>query len=106
MNLSGIHQLLVYADDVNILGERIHTKKENIETFVVANKENGIEVNADKTKYTIIYRDQNAGRSHAIRTDNRSFERAKQFIYLVITFTNQNSNQEDIKSKLKSVNAC
>jgi len=38
--------------------------------LVVVTKENGLEVNADKTKYMIMSRDQNAGRSHSMKTDN------------------------------------
>ena len=66
----------------------------------------GLEVNADKTKYMVMSRDQNAGRSHNIRIYNRSCERVENFKYLGITLRNQNSNQEDIKSRLKSGNAC
>jgi len=51
-------------------------------------------------------RDQKAGRSHNIKTDNSSFERVEEFTYLGTTLTNQNSLQEDIKSRLKSRNAC
>jgi len=47
----------------------------------VAGKENGLEVNADKTKYMVMSRDQNAGRCHSIKTDNSSFERAEEFKY-------------------------
>jgi len=50
-----------YADDVNILGGSVHTVEENAEDLVVATKEIGLEVNADKTKYMIMSRDQNAG---------------------------------------------
>ena len=42
-------------------------------------------------------RDQNAGRSHSIKTDNSSFERVEDFIYLGITLTNQNSIRKEIK---------
>ena len=53
-----------------------------------------------------MYRDQNAGRSHNKKTDNSSFERAEQFKYLGITFTNKNYIHEEMKSKLKSGNTC
>ena len=39
LKLNGTHQLLVYADDVNILGGSIHTMKENAEALVVASKD-------------------------------------------------------------------
>jgi len=61
VKLNGTHQLLAYADDVNILGGSVHTVKENAEVLVVATKEIGLEVNADKTKYMIMSRDLNAG---------------------------------------------
>ena len=44
MKLNGTHLLLVYADDVNILGGSIHTVRENAEALIVASKEIGIEV--------------------------------------------------------------
>ena len=67
-----------YAD-VNILGRIVHTIKENTETLVVARNYIGLEVNADKTKYIIMSRDQNAGRSQNIKIDNSSFERVEDF---------------------------
>ena len=50
MKLNGTRQLLVYADDVNILGWRIPTVKKKAEALVVARKETGLEVSADKNK--------------------------------------------------------
>ena len=54
LKLNGAHQLLVYADDVNMLGGSIRTIKENAEALIVASKENRLEVNADKTKYRVM----------------------------------------------------
>jgi len=58
------HQLLTYVNDVNILGGSVHTVKENAEALVIATKEIGREVNADKTKYMIMSRDQKTEQSH------------------------------------------
>jgi len=80
--------------------------KENAEALVVAAKEIGLEVNADKPKYMVMSGDQNAGRTHSMKTDNSSFERVDEFKYFGSTLTNQNSIQEEIKSRLKSGNAC
>jgi hypothetical protein len=46
--LNGTHQILVYADDVNILGGRIHIMKKNTEALVVASKKIVLKVNAKK----------------------------------------------------------
>ena len=54
----------------------------------------------------VIPRDQNAGRSYIIKTNNSSFERVEQFKYLGTILTNQKSIQEEIKSRLKSGNSC
>ena len=89
LKLNGTHQLLAYANDVNILGGSIHTLKENAETLVAPTREIGLEVSADKTNYMVMSRDKNAGRIHSVRTDNSTFERVEEFKYLGITLTNQ-----------------
>jgi len=106
-----LNQILVYADDVNISGGSVHTIKKNTKALVVAGKETELEVNADKTEYMVMYRDQNVGRSHSIKTNNCSFVRVKQFKHLGTTLTCQNSVQEKIKSskmvpRLNARNAC
>ena len=106
LKLNGTHQLLAYADDVNILGGSIHILKENAEALVATTGEIGLEVSADKTKCMVMSRDQNAGRIQSVRIDNSTFERVEEFKYLGTNLTNQNSIPEEIKSRLRSGNAC
>ena len=54
LKLNGTHQLLIYTDDVNILGGSIHTIRKNTEALLIASKEIGLEVNAEKTKYKVV----------------------------------------------------
>jgi len=50
LQLNGTHQLLVYADGVNILDRSVYTMKKNKEALLIGSKEIRLEVNADKTK--------------------------------------------------------
>ena len=88
------------------LGGSVHSIKKNTEALVDASNEVGIDVNANKTKNMVTSRDQNAGRSHNIKTGNSSFARVEEFLYLGKTLMIQNSIQEEIRSRLKAGNAC
>jgi hypothetical protein len=79
--LNGTHQILAYADDVNILGENIDTVQKNTQALLDAGKEVGLEVNSEKTKYMLVSR-KKAGQTHGIKTANRSFEDVAKFKYL------------------------
>ena len=85
LKLNGTYQLLLYADDVNILEGSPCTIKKNAKALVAASKETGLEVNADKTKCMFMFRDQNARQSHNINIANSSFERVEEFKYLGTT---------------------
>jgi len=87
LKLNGTHQLLVYAENFNILQNSANTTKENTEALVVVSKEIGLDVNAHKTKYMVMSRDQNAGSNHSIKIDNSSFERVEDIKYLGTTLT-------------------
>jgi hypothetical protein len=105
LKLNGAHQLLAYADDVNLLGDNIDTINKNMETLIDASKEVGLEINVEKTKYMLLSRQKNVGRNQDIKIANRSFENVSQFKYLGTTVTNQNLIQGDIKRR-QTDNAC
>jgi hypothetical protein len=85
-----------------MLGGSLHTINKNTEALVVFSKETGLEVNADKTKYVAVSREQNAGKCHNIKRIGRREE----FKYLGTNLKYQNSIQEENKSRLNSGNAC
>jgi hypothetical protein len=97
LNLNGTHQLLAYADDVNLLGDNIDTVKKNTETLIDASKEVGLEINVEKTKCMLLSHHQNAGQNRDIKIASKSFENVSQFIYLGMTVANQNLIHKEIK---------
>jgi hypothetical protein len=63
LKFNGTHQLLVYVDDINLLGDNKY-HRENTETLIDTSKEVSLELNTEKTKYMLMYRHQNAGQTH------------------------------------------
>ena len=72
VKLNGTHQMIVYADDVNILGGSVQIIKKNTEAVVIASNEVDPKLNADNTKHMAMSRDQNAGRTYSMKIDNSS----------------------------------
>jgi hypothetical protein len=104
--LNGTHQLLAYVNYLNLLGNNIDAVKNNTGTLIDANKEVGIEINAEKTKCMLLSCHQNAAKNHDMEVGNKSFETVAQLKYLEITVTNQSLIHKEINRRLNSGNAC
>ena len=76
------------------------------EALVAAAKETGLELSAEKSKFMVTSRDQNAGRIHCFRIDNSTFERMELFKYFRNKFNKSKFYYRKIKSRLMSGNAC
>jgi len=81
------------------MGWNVHTVENKKGNLLVAIKEIFLEVNAENTKYMFMSLAQNAGRYLYVQIDDNFFESVEAFKYLRNIWTNQNSLQEEIKSK-------
>jgi len=79
LKLNGTHQLLVYTEDINILGGSIQTIKKNTEALLGSSKVIGLEVNSDKTQYMVMSQNRNAEQSNNTETEKSSFETVEEF---------------------------
>jgi hypothetical protein len=105
LKLNWIHQYLVYADDVNLLGGNIDTMKKNTYALIDASKEVSLTVNMKKTEYALIFLFQNVGQDQNVQIGNRSFNIVAKLRYLRTAVTNRNLIHEEIKRRLYLNNA-
>lgn len=106
MKLNQTHQLLLYADYVNSVGEGMNTTTKNMKALLDMHKEVGLKVNAQKTNYTFLIYELNTEWNHNIKVPNKSFETVTKLKYLGITLKNQNWVHDDIKGSLNLGNIC
>ena len=104
--MNDTHQVLAFADDVNLIGDDIRTTERNTNVLLNACKDISLAVHTRKTKYmeTGSHRDMNA--NEHIRIGSNSCEKLRSFEYLRSLVTNRSSIQDEIQCRLKSVNSC
>lgn len=87
LKLNRLHQLLVYAVDVNLLDENTNTTKYK-ETLIDPSKEVGLEFNEATTRCVFMLRQQNATQNRNINRDKTYFGNVAKFKYLEMTVKN------------------
>jgi hypothetical protein len=105
LKLNGTHQLLVYADGLNLLGDNRDTIKKNLDALTDHSKEICLEVNRKKTKSKMISPHRNVGQNLNIKKANRSFRNVVKFRWLGTRIKNQNLVHGVNKSKFNPGNA-
>jgi hypothetical protein len=75
------HQLLLYADGVNLLEGNINAINKNIEVLIDASKEVSLEKNTEKAIYMLVSRDQNSEKIHNVNIAHRSYRNVTDFKY-------------------------
>ena len=105
LDMNGTHQVLAYADDVNLIGDDIRIER-NADVLLNACKDIDLAVNIGKTKYVEIGRHRGIIANEHDKIGSNSYEKVKTFKYFGSLLTNQNSNQEEIKCRLKAGNSC
>ena len=104
--MNSTHQVLAYADDVNLIGDDIRTTERNADTLLNACKKIGLSVNTGKTKYMEIGNNRGMIANVDIKISSNSYEKVKTFKYLGSLLTHQNYIREEIKCGLKAGNSC
>ena len=101
LNMNGTHQVLAYADDVNLIGDDIRTIERNVEVLNAC-KCIGFAVNTEKIKCLEVGRHRGMKANKHSTVGSNSYEKVTTFKYLGSLVKNQNSIQEEIKCRFKS----
>jgi hypothetical protein len=89
LKLNLAHQLLVYADDVNLMEDYMDTIKTNIAALIGDSKKVCLEENVENFEYMLTSHHQNSGQNHNTKIVNISFENLAKLKYFGKTVTEQ-----------------
>jgi hypothetical protein len=98
LELNGIHKLLVYADDVNILCENIYAIEKNREALLTDRREVGVGVSIQKANYMFVSRHQDVGQNQDLLIAIKAFENVGNFKYLGTTVTDKNCLEKKLRA--------
>ena len=104
--MNDTHQVLAYADDVNLIVGDIRTIEINEGVLLNACKDIDLAVTIEKTKYMEIERHRGMAGNEHFKIVSNSYEKLKTFKYLGSSMINQNYIKEEIKCRLKAGNSC
>jgi hypothetical protein len=104
--MNGTHQVLTYAEDVNLVGDTIRTIERNADVLLNACKDIGLAVYTGKTQYMEIGRNLRVIANEHIKVGSNSYEKVKIFKYLGSLLRNKKTIHEEIKCGLKIGNSC
>jgi hypothetical protein len=90
LDMNGTHQVLAYADNVNLLGVDIRTIKGKVEILFIGCNYIGLAINTRKTKYMEVGRHQGMMEDEHIKEGSNSYEIMITFNYFG-SLKNQNS---------------
>ena len=92
--MNGIHKLLVYADDIVLLGDSKEIIKDNMHILRSNTRKLGLEVNVNKTKYMVTHRKASWNANGQLITNEGNFDEVAKFKYLGALITNRNEIQK------------
>ena len=100
LDMNGKYQLLVYANDVNMLGENLQTVRQNTLVLMKTCKDISQEVNSEKTKYMITFHHQSAVQNENVINGTLCFENVEKIKHLGIMVTKTNNIREEMKFRI------
>jgi hypothetical protein len=66
--LNGTHHFLVCANDVDLMGKSVYSRKKDTKVLLFGSKYIGLEADAEKTKRIFVWHEQKTGKNHNLKT--------------------------------------